>query len=381
MILTLTLLFSCLAGIAAIYHLFCIYLVRRYFRTVPSMVGDEYPPATILIPLCGIDFDAYGNYAVFCRQEYPQFQLIFGVQDEQDPSIAVVRRLMADFPESDIRLVVNANTLGENRKVGNLHNMLAEARYDSIVIVDSDIRAGRDFLRSTVPHLNDPQVGLVTCFYRAAQADNWVSRLEAIEITAEFLPGVVVAREMEGMTFALGAAMVTSRERLRDIGGLEAIADHLADDYMLGHLIYKAGYEVRLVPYVVETVLGPMGFVPMLVHQIRWARVKRVCRPGGYLGLIVTYGTAFALLSAIVSQAAPASLALLAMVVGIRLLVGWLVGYRCFGDEIVKRYLWLIPVRDLVSFLIWCVSLIGRTIEWRGRTFDIGADGRMIPKS
>jgi ceramide glucosyltransferase len=380
MIQTLTLLLSCLAGIAVIYHLFCIYAVQGYFRTAPPIAGDKYPPATILIPLCGDDFDAYGNYVTFCHQDYPQFQIIFGVQDELDPSIAVVRRLMADFPACDIRLVVSSNSLGENRKVSNLHNMLAEARYDRIVIVDSDIRVGRDFLQSTVPHLNDPRVGLVTCFYRAAQASNWVSRLEAIEITAEFLPGVVVARAMEGMTFALGAAMVTTTERLQGIGGFEAIADHLADDYMLGHLIHKAGYEVRLVPYVVETVLGPMGFVPMLIHQIRWARVKRVCRPGGYLGLIVTYGTAFALMAAIASQGALIPLAMLGVVVGIRLLVGWVVGYRSFGDEIVKRYLWLIPVRDLVSFLIWCASLTGRNIEWRGRIFEIAADGRMIPR-
>jgi ceramide glucosyltransferase len=185
---------------------------------------------------------------------------------------------------------------------------------------------------------------------------------------------------MEGMTFALGAAMVTTAARLRDIGGFEAIADYLADDYMLGHLVHKAGYEVRLLPYVVETVLGPMGFVTMLIHQIRWARVKRVCRSGGYLGLIVTYGTAFALMAAIMARGAPIPLAMLAIVVGTRFLVGWLVAYRSFGDEIVKRYLWLIPVRDLLSFLIWCVSLTGRSIEWRGKTFEIAADGKMIPR-
>jgi ceramide glucosyltransferase len=380
MIPTLTLLLSCLAGIAAIYHLLSILAVRHYFGTATAIADGECPPATILVPLCGVDFDAYSNYITFCHQEYPQFQLVFGVQDDRDPATTVVRQLMADFPTCDIRLVVSANTLGENRKISNLHNMLAAARYDHIVIVDSDIRVGRSFLRSMVPHLNDPRVGLVTCFYRADQAHNWVSRLEAIEITAEFLPGVVVARAMEGMTFALGAAMATTTATLRDVGGFQAIADYLADDYMLGHLVHKAGYEVRLVPYVVETVLGPMGFVPMLIHQIRWARVKRVCRPGGYLGLIVTYGTAFALMAAMMAKGAPIPLTMLAIVVGTRFLVGWLVGYRSFGDEIVKRYLWLIPVRDLLSFLIWCVSLTGRSIEWRGKTFEIARDGKMIPR-
>ncbi len=380
MLLTLTFLFSTLAGIAVCYHLFCIYAVYRFFLNAPQIASEELPPATVLIPLCGADFDALANYVSFCRQDYPQVQIVFGVHDEHDSSIPVVRQLMADFPDGDIRLVVSADTIGENRKVSNLHNMLAEARYDRIVIVDSDIRVAPDFLRNTVPHLNDPRVGLVTCFYRAAQAINWVSRLEAVEITAEFLPGVIVARMMEGMTFALGAAMVTTRDKLEAIGGFQAIADHLADDYMLGHLIHRAGYEVRLVPYVVETVLGPIEFVRMLGHQVRWARVKRACRPGGYLGLIVTYGTPFAFLAAVVSRGAPLNLAILGLAVGIRLLMGWLVGYRWLGDETVRRYLWLLPVRDLVSFLIWCVSLTGRTIEWRGKIFDIASDGRMIPR-
>jgi len=379
MILTLKLLFSSLAGVGICYYLLCVYTVLRYFLSTSPKISENLLPASILIPLCGNDFDAYGNYSSCCRQDYPQFQIIFGVHEQNDSSVPVVRQLMADFPDCDIQLVVCPNIIGENRKVSNLHNMLPHARYEQIVIVDSDIRVGRDFLRSTVPHLTDPRVGLVTCFYRAAHAANWASRLEAIEITAEFQPSVVVARSLEGMTFALGAAMATTQEKLRIIGGFPAIADYLADDYMLGNLIHLAGYEVRLVPYVVQTVLGPLRFTRMLRHQIRWARVKRVCRPCGYLGLILTYGTPFALLAAIASHGAPANLVLLAAALGARLLMGWLVGFRCLGDVIVKQYFWLLPLRDMLSFVIWCVSLVGSRVEWRGRVFEIAKDGRMIP--
>jgi ceramide glucosyltransferase len=379
MILTLKLLLSSLAGVGICYYLLCIYAALRFCLDTPESASEDLPPVTILIPLCGADFDALSNYASFCRQDYPQFQLVFGVHEPNDSSIPVVRQLMAGFPDCDIELVVCPEIIGENRKVSNLHNMLSHARHEQIVIVDSDIRVSRDFLRSTVPHLNDPSVGLVTCFYRAAHPENWAARLEAIEITAEFQPSVVVARMLEGMTFALGAAMVTTQEKLRIIGGFPAIADYLADDYMLGNLIHKAGYQVRLVPYVVQTVLGPLQFARMLRHQIRWARVKRVCRPCGYLGLILTYGTPFALFAAMVSQGAPANLVLLAAALGTRLLMGWLVGYRCLGDATVTQYLWLLPLRDMLSFLIWCVSLVGKRVEWRGRVFEIADDGRMIP--
>ncbi len=379
MILISKLMFSSLAVVGILYYWLCIFSALRYFLHPLRKAPEDLPPATILIPLCGADFDAIGNYVSFCRQDYPQFQIIFGVHGLHDSSIPIVHQLMTEFPDLDIELVVSPDIIGENRKVSNLHNMLPHARYEQIVIVDSDIRVESDFLRSTVPHLQDPEVGLVTCFYRAAHATNWASRFEAIEITAEFQPGVIVARMLEGMTFALGAAMVTTREMLRNIGGFQAIAHYLADDYMLGNLVHRAGYEVRLVPYVVETALGPLRFARMLRHQIRWARVKRVCRPCGYLGLILTYGTPFALLAAIASHGSSASLVLLAAALVSRWLMGWLVGFRCLGDSIVKRYLWLLPFRDMLSFMIWFVSLVGRRIEWRGRIFEIAQDGRMIP--
>jgi ceramide glucosyltransferase len=377
--LILKFLFTSLTLTAICYYFLAAFAALRFFSKSPENPESDLLPATVMIPLCGADFDAYGNYATFCRQEYPHFQIVFGVRDLDDSAIPVVRRLIQAFPDRDIELVICADSIGENRKVSNLHNMLPHVKHEQIVIVDSDIRVGRDFLRSTIPLLGDRRVGLVTCFYRAAHALTWASRLEAVEITAEFQPSVIVARMLEGMTFALGAAMITTREKLQRIGGFPALAAYLADDYMLGNLVSRAGYQVLLARYVVETVLGPVGFLRMLKHQIRWARVKRVCRPLGYLGLFLTFGTPLALLNVMVAHGSAKSLVLLATTLAMRLFMGWLVGIRCLGDEVLLRNFWLLPVRDILSFLIWCLSLVGRKIEWRGKLFEIARDGTMIP--
>lgn len=368
-----------LAAIA--YYVICLYAATKFFSRSPVNRSSGLLPVTILIPLYGADFEAYDNYASFCRQDYPEYQIVFGVRDSRDPSIPIVRQLIADFPDRDIELVICADTMGKNPKVSNLQNMLAWAKHEQIVIVDSDIRVGEDYLRHIIPPLGDERVGLVTCLYRAAKAPNWASRLEAIGITAEFAPGVLVARQLEGMAFALGATMATTRRKLESIGGLHAIADYLSDDFMLGNLMSKAGYQVRLSRYVVQTVLAPVSFFSMMKHQIRWARGTRICRPMGYLGLILTYGTALALLNVILDRGSMLSLLLLSSTLAVRLTMGWRVGVRWLGDDILRKYIWLLPVRDILSFLIWCVSLVGKKVEWRGEIFEILEDGRVVPVS
>jgi ceramide glucosyltransferase len=380
--MVLQLFLSSLTVAAVCYYFVAIFAAVHFFaspRHKAATQGDSLP-VTIMIPLCGADFDAYTNFASFCRQDYSEFQIVFGVRDEDDTAIPVVHQLMGDFPARDIELVISAASIGENRKVSNLHNMLARVKHQQIVIVDSDIRVAPDFLRSTIPLLEEEDVGLVTCFYRAARALNWAARLEAVEITAEFQPSVIVAHMLEGMTFALGAAMITTREKLERIGGFPAISGYLADDYMLGNLFAQAGYRVVLAPYVVETVLGRVGLLPMLKHQLRWARVKRVCRPWGYLGLVLTYGTPLALLNVLAAHGSAQSLVLLAVTLAMRLLMGWFVGVRCLGDAVLRRHFWLLPVRDIFSFLIWFLSLVGRKIEWRGQHFEIADGGTMVPR-
>lgn len=340
--------------------------------------AEYLPPVSIMVPLYGADFDAWQNYARLCRLDYPEYQLVFGVREAGDSSIPIIERLRAEFRDADIELVVSAETSGQNLKVSNLQNMYSRVKHEHIVILDSDIRVTEDYLRRVIPPLSDPRVGLVTCLYRAAEAPDFAARLEAVAITAEFAPGVLMAWMLEGVKFALGSTMATTRARLEAIGGFPALADYLADDFMLGKLIAADGYEVRLSQHVVETAMPPAGLAGMVRHQMRWARSTRISRPLGYFGLILTYGTALALLTVLADEASKFSLALLAFTLMARLTMGWLIGVHWLHDRILKRNLWLLPVRDLLSFGIWCLSWIGRRVEWRGRLFEVAPDGRMI---
>lgn len=359
------------------YYLLSIVAAFKFFSSPVVNKDGNLLPVTIMVPLYGADFGAYENYARFCRQDYPEYQIVFGVRDSRDSSVPIVEKLIADFPDRDIALVISDNTIGQNLKVSNLQNMLARVKHEQIVIVDSDIRVGRDYLRKVLAPLSDPRVGLVTCLYRAAETPDLAARLEAVGITAEFTAGVLMAWMLEGVKFALGSTMATTQTRLEAIGGFHALADYLADDFMLGNLIDKDGYEVRLSQHVVETAMQPSGFLGMMRHQMRWARSTRISRPMGYLGLLLTYGTALALLNVVVDRASMSSLMLLGSTLAIRLTMGWMIGVHWLGDRILKRSFWLVPVRDLLSFLIWCLSWVGKRVEWRGRVFEVARDGKM----
>jgi len=363
---------------ACAFYLLSILAACRFFRGKTATPSSELCPVSILIPLCGADAGAYENYAAFCRQDYCAYQIVFGVRDPMDAAIPIVRRLIAHFPERDIALVICPKTIGSNLKVSNLYNMLERVKHEWIVIVDSDIRVGPSYLRSIMPRLADQRVGLVTCLYRAAQAPDLAARLEAIGITADFVPGVLAAWLLEGMHFALGSTMAMTRTTLKAIGGFQAIGDYLADDFMLGNLIARAGYEVCLARYVVEAVVAPMGFYGMLKHQLRWSRSMRFSRPVGYLGAVLTHGTALALLNLLVYHGAVPSLVLLGVALSIRLGMAWLIGVHWLDDIVLKKYFWLLPLRDLLNFGIWCLGLVGKRVEWRGRLLEIIGDGKIV---
>ncbi|GKT08288.1 bacteriohopanetetrol glucosamine biosynthesis glycosyltransferase HpnI [Desulforhabdus sp. TSK] len=373
------LLLTALTSCSILYYCLCIAAARRFFAAKPSTPVGVFPPATLLIPLCGSDFKAYENYASFCRQEYPAYQIVFGVQHPEDSSIEVVRKLMADFPQADMDLVIDSRCIGVNPKVNNLHNMLAKAKYDVLVIVDSDIRVKPDYLVTLIPPTQDERVGLVTTFYRTGEAPSLAAKIEALGITAEFAPGVLAARLAEGMSFALGATMALTREKLEAIGGFEAIAHYLADDFMLGNLLWKAGFEIRLLPYTVETFLPPSGMRKMFRHQVRWARGIRACRPWGHTGSLVTHGTVLAILNALVHGGSPSSLGFFVLAVSARLAMAWTVGVQMLGDRILARNFHLLPLRGIFSFAVWMVSLVGKKVEWRGRFYRIVENGKIVP--
>ena len=368
----------CLTIAANAFYLLSIVAAYRCFSQPKAQEIRDLPPVSIMIPLHGADFKAYQNYARFCRQDYPAFQLVFGVREAGDSSIPIVEKLQADFPDRDIALVICPDVMGANLKVSNLQNMLARVKHERLIIVDSDIRVEPDYLRRVMSELSQAGVGLVTCLYRAAEAPDFGARLEAVGITGEFAAGVLMARMLEGVKFALGSTMATTRTRLAAVGGFPALKDYLADDFMLGNLIAAQGHEVRLSHTVVETAMAPVGFTGMMRHQMRWARSTRISRPAGYFGLLFTYGTALALINAGVASGSPFSLWLLGATLLVRLAMGWLIGVYWMRDKILRKHFYLLPVRDGLSFAIWALSWFGRTVYWRGRRFAVKRDGRMI---
>jgi ceramide glucosyltransferase len=335
-----------------------------------------------LKPVCGADDEAYENFAGFCRQDYPAFQIIFGVRAADDPAVAIIEQLILAFPDRDIELVISSHEIGSNAKVSNLQNMYAQAKHDLLLIADSDIRVGPDYLRRVLAPMRQPRVGLVTCLYRGTRARTFPALLENIGVTSTFAPEVLLSRALEGIAFALGSTIVMRRELLERIGGFPRVADYLADDFWLGNYTAQAGYEVVLSDYVVEHVAGRETLATMLKRQLRWGRTMRISRPWGYRGLILTYGTVTSLLSLLAWNFSGFAWRLLAATILLRFLPVFFVGIWGLRDVNLARYFWLAPLRDLITFGVWVASLAGDEIQWRGVNFRVSPDGKLAsPKS
>lgn len=376
-------LFICVIA-ANIYYLISVVAGFAWFadRRGQRALGLSFtPPLTILKPVRGADAGAYENFASFCRQDYPEFQIVFGVHDENDSAVPIIRRLIAEFPERDFQLVISDHQIGHNRKVSNLQNMLAVASHDLLLIADSDIRVEPDYLRRVVAPFQQNEVGMVTCLYRGTNARTIPALLENIGITSTFGPEVCSSRLLEGVAFALGSTIVIRREALEQIGGFPAVADYLADDFLLGYKTAKAGHKVVLSDYVVDHVAGAYSFSAMFKHLLRWGRAIRISRPWGYRGLIVTYGTATSLLALAAWSFSSFAGWLVAATLLIRFLPVFVVGVYGMKDRALAGYFWLVPIRDLITFGIWLFSFFGNEIEWRGVRFRVLPGGKLVPAS
>lgn len=360
-----------------LYWLAALGLTRLFFRAGPEPTPDFTPPVSILKPVRGLDAEAYQNFASFCRQDYPQFELIFGVSDAADPAIPVIQRLQQDFPTYSIRLFV-APAIGPNRKASILHHLAAQACHEVLVVSDSDMRVTPDYLRQVVAPLANEQIGLVTCPYRGEKPLTLTARLEALHMSATFLPCVVVARHFLNMRFAMGATLALRRTDLDRLGGFAAVADYLADDFQLAGRVVQMGRRVELSRYVVSSVLGATTFHQEWQREVRWARTNRISRPNEYPGLLLTFSTPLAAALALISGFAPDGRLALAVSLLVRWVVAWLVmGYS--GDQATRRWLFWLPVRDMLSAVVWCAGGLGRRITWRGEEFVLQPDGRMQP--
>jgi len=359
------------------YYALCLWSAAGFLRerkaaNEGARPTQFVPPVSIVKPLKGTDPEMYGSFRSHCLQDYPEYEIIFGVSHPGDPAVELVERLKKEFPQCAIRLMVCPKNLGENTKVSNLAQMLAVACYEYLIVNDSDIRVQPDYLRRVVAPLADPKVGMVTCLYRGVPGPTLGSRLESIGISTDFSAGVLAARQLErGIRFGLGSTLAFRRRHLESIGGFEALADYLADDYEIGGRIAALGLEVKLSEVVVETFLPwytPGEFVD---HQLRWARGVRDSRPWGYVGLGLTFGLPWALLALAFSLGAAWAWALLAAVAAMRVAVALVIGSLVLQDRQVLPWLGMLPPRDVVALLIWLVSFTGHTVSWRGDSFDL----------
>ena len=371
---------------SSIYYLLCLWSAAKFLRErwacselAKGSAGPtrDLPPISILKPLKGTDPEIYESFRSHCLQDYPEYEIIFGVNDPNDASVESVQALQREFPDHRIQLVVSERTLGANVKVSNLAQMLTQARYDHLIVNDSDIRVAPDYLRRVTAPLTDSQVGMVTSLYRGVAGSTLSSRLEALGISTDFCASVLAARQLEGgIRFGLGSTLAFRRAELEKIGGFTSFVDYLADDYELGRRIAGLGLTVHLSDVVVETYLPSYRLREFFAHQLRWARGVRDAREGGYLGLIFTFGFLWALLALTVSRGMFWAWSLLAFTLLLRFAVAVVVGRGVLQDRRTMKDAWLIPLRDLLAVVVWIASLGGHTVTWRGDRFHL-KDGKL----
>jgi ceramide glucosyltransferase len=363
------------------FYLFGAWAAWRFFQRsrnrAPESADDFAPPVSILKPLHGLDRGAYENFASFCRQKYPQYEILFAVRDENDPAVPVVRRVVRDFPEISIRLLVDSERKGTNDKVGKLCLLAQEARYPLLVITDSDVRVAPDYLGKVAAIFADPQVGAVTALYRAIEAPSFGAVMDTMG-SLSFSGSALVARSLEGLKFTMGSTVAITRERLAEIGGFAPLLDMHSDDYELGKRIAQKGYRIELAPDPVDMEFPSESLHDYLRHELRWLVGLRHIRPGGHFGLLMTQGIAWTAAAALLASTWIACAVWVSAYLIIRWLGGYVIGVWGLGDPVVRRKLWLLPLHDLFWFFLWLASFGVNRIEWRGLVFTL-EKGRMVP--
>jgi ceramide glucosyltransferase len=360
------------------YALACVAAWGFYRAGRYSELDGFEPPVSILKPLHGLDFASYENYASFCKQDYSDYEILFAVNDRSDPAVEVVHRLMAEYPQRQIKLLIGAEFLGANRKVNSLSRLAREARHEILAMSDGDVRVGPQYLRRVVSPLQDNTIGAVTSFYRGIAQENLGAELEAIGAASGFFPGVLMAVWTEGVKFALGASIATTKAWLQKIGGLEVIAAFLADDYEIGRRISEAGGRVVLSHETVWTMYPAQTARSFWEHQLRWARTVRLCRPASYAALLFTQGLPWAIVAAVVAPRTWIALAYLFAYLVLRLVMAWVVGVKVVGDEVLRRWMWLVPPWDALHFVVWAASFASNRIVWGNIEYSVDR-GRMKP--
>jgi len=355
-------------GLYGVTSLLC---VLRFFRPTKAVSREiAYPPVSILKPVRGKDPHFRGNLMSFLTQEYPEYEMLLGFASEQDEGLPVAKEVESSSQRT--RVVINEEPSGANPKVSNLRGLVDAARYPLLLISDSDIRVAPDYLKTIVAeYLSDRNAGSVTCLKKIVDAESMGAAFESLALATDLVPSILVARFLEGMTFALGPSILLSKDALEGVGGLSALADYLAEDYQIGYRLWQKGRRTILSRHVIENVVGKMSLAGHVLHQLRWARTYRACRPKGFFGFGITHILPFSLLLLIVQGLGTLSLFLFAGTLALRVSLFLLLFRKGMCPRGRLRLILFLPLKDILSFAIWVWSLCGSRVFWRGRYYRI----------
>ena len=366
------------AAIPFVYYLLALYSTARFFTTTkPRGPNTDFlPPVSCLKPIKGLDEDAYENYVSFCRQDYPEYELVFCV-DADDPALPLLERLVREFPEQKIRLLFGSGRNAINDKVGRLYRLTNEAAYDIFVITDGDVRVKPDYLRTVISPFRDPKVGAATCLYVSTKETNLVQELQSIGMISDFFAPVMVAWQLDDLKVTFGQTIVTTRKAVTAYGGYQVIENRPADDVYAGRLVAEQGFEVKLLPYVVHSVADFKSMSDLLHKRTRWMTVQRLMRPWGHFGLIFTFGLPWALVAVAANPTIAVAIAYLGGYAVCRVAITWIIGIRGMKQKGLWKKMPLIPLWDALALAMWLASFGRRTIRWRGVDYFI-RDGKLV---
>jgi ceramide glucosyltransferase len=371
-----TYVFLGVAALPFVYYLLVLYSSWRFFAKSPTR-NAYTPPVSILKPIRGLDPEAYKNFASFCCQDYPEYELLFCVGQTDDPVIPTLEKLIRDFPDRRIRILFGSGSDAANDKVAKLGRLVREAQNEVLVMGDSDVRVRPDYLRTVVGPLADPEVGAVTCFYMPAHAQTFAEDLQTVGMVSDFYAGILVGWQLEGIKFALGATIATSRTRLAEFGGLQTIENQPGDDLLIGRLIVEHGHRVELLPYTVMKLAGCQSLQELLAKRMRWMVVMRHMRRWGHLGLLFTQGLPWSLAAIAIHPSAGVALGFISAYLGLRVAMAWSIGIHGLKQPDLWKDMFLIPAWDAFAFSIWLTSFVRKTVRWRDNEYYI-RDGMLL---
>jgi ceramide glucosyltransferase len=369
------------AAIPFIYYLIAIYSSIKFFTSVPrnkAQKSDFTPPISNLKPVRGLDPEAYENFASFCRQDYPDYELLFCVHDQFDPAVPVLEKLVRDFPNCKIRILYGSGRNAINDKVAKLVRLVNEAEHEILVINDSDVRVKPDYFRTVVGPLQNPKVGGVTCLYVSVDDTTIAQSFQSMGMISDFYPGVMVAWLLDGVKFAFGQTIVTTRKLVEGFGGFQALESRPADDLLTGRLIAAQGVTMEMLPYAVQTVPDYQSLGGLLIKRLRWMTVMRHMRPWGHAGLIFTQGLAWSLLAVAVHPTLAVASFYFGMYLVLRTIMTLCVGTWGLREKNLWKTLPLFVTWDATAFFIWLASFVRRSIRWRGVDYIVRS-GMLVP--